>query len=514
MNPLRPSLAAALLAAVAHAQSQAPADVLAAFELRNATVQDLVLPQQPRTAFRLDLQLGGTRRSVVFEPHDMLAPDFKLLVDDGVTLREVAAPPPAIYRGAVLAAPESRATASLSARGLTASIHVAGATWSVQPLADAMPGAAPGSHVVYAHADMLGTDAHCGVDDDHQPHEPGNVSGPTGTNRVCEISIDADYEYYQRYGSSVVSTRDRVVAVMNNVDAIYQRDVGIEYLITAILVRTSANYTSTDPSARLSEFRAWWQANHTGIRRDTCHLFTGIGAFSGVVGVAYLTVICGSSGYGLSKAFSTTEGRNTGLVAHELGHNWSAGHCNSSTPCYIMCSSLSGCNMDLTRFAPVSITAITNHRNSRTCLGNPGTQPGSYTSFGTGCQGSNAQTPAIGSTLVPNVGRTCYINVTGAVANAPVILTFGVSNTTWVGGALPYHLGPIGALNCYVLCSVEGFLTGTTDANGHASIEYTVPANGSLAGRSFYNQFLVNDPAANALDWVVSPGAQATIGNW
>jgi hypothetical protein len=98
------------------------------------------------------------------------------------------------------------------------------------------------------------------------------------------------------------------------------------------------------------------------------HIFTGKGSFSGVIGCAYLSVVCTSSGYGSSKAYHSSLTTNVGLVAHECGHNWGAGHCNSSPPCYIMCSGLGGCQGNLTLFGPTSISSIIAHKNTRNCL--------------------------------------------------------------------------------------------------------------------------------------------------
>jgi hypothetical protein len=136
-------------------------------------------------------------------------------------------------------------------------------------------------------------------------------------------------------------------------------------------VRTTNVYSwNGDLCNLLGQFRTRWNANHTAIRRDVAHLFTGEGSFGGVVGCAYVGVICGSSGYGSSKAYSDLI-TNIGLVAHEVGHNWNAGHCDSQGTCNIMCSGLGGCSRNISSFAPSSVNVIVAHRNSRSCLSNP-----------------------------------------------------------------------------------------------------------------------------------------------
>ena len=67
---------------------------------------------------------------------------------------------------------------------------------------------------------------------------------------------------------------------MNGVDAIYQRDVTIQYRITTIIVRTATTYTTTNMSTLLSQFRTRWNSQHGGVPRALAHLFTGVGSFS------------------------------------------------------------------------------------------------------------------------------------------------------------------------------------------------------------------------------------------
>ena len=65
-----------------------------------------------------------------------------------------------------------------------------------------------------------------------------------------------------------------------------------------------------------------------------------------------------------------------GLTAHEIGHNFFAGHCNQSdtycgyqpSDCRIMCSTAGGCSGNVTSFNSASIACIEGHRNSRNCL--------------------------------------------------------------------------------------------------------------------------------------------------
>jgi hypothetical protein len=158
---------------------------------------------------------------------------------------------------------------------------------------------------------------------------------------------------------------------MNGVDVIYKRDVEITYKITQILVRSSGDpYTSTNPSTLLSQFGSWWNANMS-VKRDVAHLFTGRNSNTGVIGIAFLGVVCNvGSAYGLSVSrFTSNYTSRVGLTSHELGHNWNAPHCSGST-CYIMCATLGGCGQNVTLFGNSEKPYILSWKNSAGCLDN------------------------------------------------------------------------------------------------------------------------------------------------
>ena len=69
------------------------------------------------------------------------------------------------------------------------------------------------------------------------------------------------------------------------------------------------------------------ETNQTGVQRDVAQLFTGRNLDGSVIGIAYPGGICTNFGYNLVQNYGNL-GCATDLSAHELGHNWSAGHCS------------------------------------------------------------------------------------------------------------------------------------------------------------------------------------------
>lgn len=433
----------------------APREILSHFLLRDATVQDLLLPPGAGT-FEVRVELGGVPHTVRFHPHEIRSTDFQLLVDDGRSVRPVPAAPSVTYQGFVLGQPESVAAGTLVQGRLSAVIRLgADLIYGIEPADQAIPGLPGSSHVVFRAHDVHLPDVRCG-NHETQPR-PFEGGGPAPlAMKEAEIAIDVDLEYYNRYGANTTSVQNQVTSVMNAVDAIFKRDVEITYKVTTILIRTTAIYSGTDMGSLLTQFANYWNGNHGSVRRDLAHYFTGKGSFSGVIGIAYLGVVCNvGSAYGVSKAFSSALTTNAGLVSHETGHNWNAPHCDATPPCYIMCSGLGGCGANVTLFGSVSSSTIISFKNSRTCLSDPippnppvltNVSPNTVTSFQpaevtlTGNYFVGATKLVIGSTDVTsfNVVNTNTIKFTPPAPFAIGASTIRVVNPVGQSAQLPY----------------------------------------------------------------------------
>src|SRR5678815_6030140 len=94
--------------------------------------------------------------------------------------------------------------------------------------------------------------------------------------------------------------------------------------------------------------------------------FTGKELDGSVIGIAQLSVICNkSSAYGLSQSkWTTSMLYRAGLTAHEIGHNWSATHCDGIGDCSIMCSGIGGCSGDVNNFGASEKNQILAKKNA------------------------------------------------------------------------------------------------------------------------------------------------------
>ncbi len=272
---------------------------------------------------------------------------------------------------------------SLLHNGLNVAISlpgVEGRYW-LEPLAGEIDGAGPRDYALFHDSDRLPIGS-CGVNLDFLAAEPADGDfdplsaggGVAGIEQTCtweaQIACDSDYEYYQDNGSSVDNVEAKITNIINVMNEEYERDVQIRHLITTILVRSSVNdpySNTTNAETLLSEFRNVWNSTQSGIQRDVAHMFTGRNVSGDVIGIAYTTNICTSNAYGLVEDISGLSFQ-TDLSAHELGHNWSANHCNC--PQNTMNAFLG--SIAYNQFHPTfTVPEIVAYRNSRSfCLNN------------------------------------------------------------------------------------------------------------------------------------------------
>ncbi len=336
-----------------------------------STVVTLDVPDAPGVLLTVVVPVFGEPFTLDLVPHSARAANYQVLaqLDDGSYV-EVEPQPGRTLRGTVVEYEGSVVAASLLDDGLYARIILADEEeYWVEPIWPRFADAAPGQHIVYHADDVIPNGASCGAEGLTHPEADGGdgygLRDACGDGVLCvaELACDADYQYFQDYGS-VGAVENRINNVINTMNVQYERDVEITHVITTIIVRTSSGanpYSTNDPSGLLNQFRNHWQSNQGGIQRDLAELFTGRNLSGSVIGIAWLNAVCTSYGYSVVQSdccgsFACT----TDLSAHELGHNWGGDHCSCST--YTMNAGLTCSN----RFHPTStIPQIVSYRNSR-----------------------------------------------------------------------------------------------------------------------------------------------------
>lgn len=365
-----------------------------------------------RVPVRLRLPVGDEVLELDLEPASARAPHYKLLVqgDDG-RLLEANPGLERTYRGSVVGEPESLVAASIDDLGVRARIlRGSGEDAFLEPMprGEAGTSARAGRHIAYRESDVVRGDATCTVLEapEGQPGAAaasGTTSAITAGLNIAELAIDTDREYFEKRGT-ISATEGRVLDIINAMNPQYERDVLITHVVTRIIVRTAepdpyngicvsgsnggnpceresdcggGGTCLFDAEALLNHVKSEWTNNQVAIPRDVVQMFTGKPLAGSTIGIAWpggptRQTICGSWGYSVVESDCTGScgsfAAKTDLSAHELGHNWGAGHCSCSTAVdggWTMNPTLTGTN----RFHPeFTIPDIESYAATRNCL--------------------------------------------------------------------------------------------------------------------------------------------------
>jgi hypothetical protein len=328
---------------------------------------------------QLSIILEGEPVTIVYWPHSVRAAGYGVLIQvEGGALIEVDSPPVNTVLGFVQENPAISFAGSVQDDGLHGGFNMPdGRLLWIEPIASHVPGVDPSWHVLYDNEDADCDGGTCGVPqawlNQAQGHDgDGEGPMPSGADncQIAEIAFDVDLQYFQAFGSNVNNVINNVNAIVNAINSNqYTPQTGIIHEITQIVIRTTAGenpYTTNNPSSLLGQFQNVWNTPpESSIPRDLAHLLTGRNLSGSVIGIAFLGRVCIlNEAYGLSQRI-TPFSCMTDLVAHEVGHNWNAGHC--SCPSSTMNASLT-CANTFTGSGSNSINQILNHKNSRTCL--------------------------------------------------------------------------------------------------------------------------------------------------
>ena len=176
----------------------------------------------------------------------------------------------------------------------------------------------------------------CGVDTSGFGAAPTSSPLPLDTlpptPRVMELAVETDYELFELF-NDVDAVADYVTLMYAAVSDIYLRDVNTRIVLTFVRVWDTPDDLFNEESP-LSPFRQYWNANMGHVPRDAAQFFSGRRNMP-YGGAAYLSSLCGSSGYSVvgyvlgyfpNPDAPSAFHYDIPVTAHELGHNFGALH--------------------------------------------------------------------------------------------------------------------------------------------------------------------------------------------
>lgn len=331
-----------------------------------------------------------------------------------------------------------------------------------------------GNLVVHKGTDSAIDTTTCGVDDtspaissiaaiDNQLFSSGSLT-VTDNCYVLSLATDADYEFYQYYGSQ---SNNEILSIVNMIDGIYETSYNLTIIVVYQHVWTSSNDPYSGDPLSLSgsdllvyELEQYWNTNMGSINRDLVHLFTGKRAnvSSGSNGqVSQIGSVCSTpnKSYGYSKI----RGNQFLTTAHEIAHNLGAIHSDA-----VNCTGTAGsimCTGDTKSpsmyFSNASLARVSNYimSNSSCLTGNVAISgptlicsAGTFTATG-GPSGSlvwNVSPTHLFTGATSGTGSTAVINRASGTSGKAIIKFesdgFCGSKTIWVGNPQLAISGP------------------------------------------------------------------------
>lgn len=222
-----------------------------------------------------------------------------------------------------------------------------------------------------------------------------SLVGIKSTSGTLTVGTDADPAFYAAYGEN---TNAHIATLISAASSIYRNDIGISLRVGSQHAFTSSvgnPYTSTDSSVLLSQFKNYaLSANHLGIAQ-AYHMFSGLDFNLGVVGLAWVGVVCAAPQYAYGITQKYHPAADASIFAHELGHNVGADHDSTDS------RSLMAPYVNIPGSTYMSTTTkneINQHfAESPSCLGDPSSDDGSGGGGGGGAAPTDPSDPGSGS---------------------------------------------------------------------------------------------------------------------
>lgn len=151
-----------------------------------------------------------------------------------------------------------------------------------------------------------------------------------GVCMLAEVEFAFDLAFQSLFGSNASSN---ALAIINNAEGYYRNDLEIGFdTITVEMLNSNTDVfsTTTDVYALLDDISLKKSQGLGFVKNNKAllHFITGRDFDGGVVGLAWIGTVCGSSYYttGISQVVSGSTALTALVATHELGHNFGASH--------------------------------------------------------------------------------------------------------------------------------------------------------------------------------------------
>jgi hypothetical protein len=304
-----------------------------------------------RESGRLLLSTATQSFDLELTPHDLRTANYRAeeVLANGVAqaVTRQTGEPVHTFRGSVRGRQNAEARFTITEEKIEGVIITADERYYIEPRRNYSGASAASDYVLYQGSDVIeGVQGFCGTTmADKVKAEFGRLAPAASENflatgnRQVELATEADFEYVDFFGNSAAAN-DEILSIMNQVDGLYQAEMGVTFKINYQHTWTANNdpYNSTASDEILGEFTNYWNANITQ-PRDLAHMWTGKHMNDNYAGIAWGGTLCQYSaqyGYGVSMRVSSAY--KSSITAHEIGHNLGATHPDQATPPVLACA--------------------------------------------------------------------------------------------------------------------------------------------------------------------------------
>lgn len=302
--------------------------------------------QRVRESGRLSLVTPAHDFEIQLRPNDVRAANYRAeeVIDGGIT-RAVQMSGVNTYKGSVEGVAGTDARFTLDENHFEGMIITPQESYFFEAASKYSSAAGSTDYLLYRASDVrpdlaracgtLGEEISRGVKDIAPSVSANAAPDVFSPFKVVDIATEADFEFVNAAGSSAAANNE-ILSIMNQIQAIYQRDIGLTFSVVFQHTWSTAGdpyNTSGDAVAVLNEFTNYWNSNFAGTPRDTTHLWTARD-LGGAAGIAWVGTVCldGAHSYALSDRETIAPFR-VSIPAHEIGHNFNASHCDGQPGC-------------------------------------------------------------------------------------------------------------------------------------------------------------------------------------
>ena len=308
----------------------------------------------------LELNLKGETFRFRMEPRDLRSPRYRAEATgpDGVR-RPLPLDEVTTYRGMTVSGQEVvQGRFTIDGDRFEGVVFTSGDWTFIESLQHFTSAARGDEWVVYRQSDIKpGQEWRCGVSrrlqEGRDRLEARAAATDTTTTYKVEVATEADYEYVQYWGGSATAANREIRAILNQVEGVYETELKLklEIIYQHAWTHSSDPYSGTDGVKLLEQFKEYWNANFASEGYDLAHLWTDretvtiededgeeieVGGQASRGTVCHPRFLYGSWSYGYSRRYTQTY--KFTVAAHEIGHNFGAGHPNEEEPPVASCA--------------------------------------------------------------------------------------------------------------------------------------------------------------------------------